>query len=109
MLGQATRTYSAQVAGTVVNLDANMGVVIRSLVLVNTTAALAYVQIFKKPAAGVTLGTTTPDLVIPLLASGGVSLSDVSMKIPGTGVSLAATTTRTGAVGATVDVFAAIE
>ncbi len=109
MIGQVTRGYSAQVTGTVVNMDANRGVTLRSLVLVNTTAALAYLQIFLVPAASVTLGTTTPFLVIPLLASGGLALPNLDLRLGGTGVSIACTTTRTGSTGAAVDVFAAIE
>lgn len=41
----------------------------------NTTAAKAYLQIFWKAAADVTLGTTVADAVIGLPASGGVVIA----------------------------------
>lgn len=109
MLGAASSAYSAAVGGTVVNIDANKGITIKDLVLVNNTAALAYLQIFGKAAADVTLGTTTPTHVIPMLASGGLSLPDLNLKIGGPACSIACTTGRANAVAATTDVFATYE
>lgn len=101
---QAAQTYSAQVTGTVVNVDAASSVRLHSLVLVNTTAALAYLQIFYLPAASVTLGTTVPHDVIPLLANGGVSIS-TGWRGKGLALSWAGTTARGNTTGAAIDVF----
>lgn len=43
--------------------------------ILNTTAAIAYIQVFYRLAADVTLGTTTPNFVIPLPALGGATLN----------------------------------
>ena len=71
--------------------------------VINTTAAVAYVQVFKKAAVGdVTLGTTVADFVIPLAANGVVN---VTLKKPinmTTGIVAFATTTPTGSTGAAV-------
>jgi hypothetical protein len=77
---------------------------IYALDLLNTTAATAYVQVFFKPAASVTLGTTPPDLTIRLTPNQSKSISyPVAVSLAdGTGLSIAATTTPTGAVGAGV-------
>lgn len=72
----------------------------------NTTAAVAYVQLFPKPASGVTLGTTAPTFSFGLPANGGMTLGfgPEGWVFGGTGVSVAGTTTRTGASTAAVDV-----
>lgn len=100
-----TKLLSAQIGGTVVVGDINP-TYIDSMVLVNTTAALAYVQIFWVAAASVTLNSTVPDVVIPLPPSGGAVLhfGDGGWKTLGTAWSLACTTTRTGSSAALVDV-----
>ena len=43
--------------------------------ILNTTAAIAYIQVFYALSADVTLGTTVPSFVIPLPASGGATLN----------------------------------
>lgn len=72
--------------------------------LFNTTAAVAYVQIFNVAAASVTLGTTTPTISIGIPASGGVTVNFDKGIAFGTAISYACTTTRTGSSGATCDV-----
>lgn len=72
--------------------------------LFNTTAAVAYVQLFNVAAASVTLGSTAPTLSIGIPASGGVTVN-FDKGIPfATAISYACTTTRTGSSGATCDV-----
>lgn len=106
----ASYKYSAQVTGTVVNVEAANSVVLMALVLYNTTAAVAYLQVFLKPAASVTLGTTAPDLVFPLPANGGLTLNlSEGWFVGGNGFSIAGTTTRTGSTGAAIDVVLAYQ
>lgn len=89
---------------TVVQVKATAGQVY-SIHTLNTTAAVAYLQLFCKPSASVTLGTTAPDAAIGLAASG---IADVTLPVgacnAGTGLSVAGTTTATGAVGAALAV-----
>ena len=72
----------------------------------NTTAAIAYLQIFWKAAASVTLGTTIPDVVLPVPASGGFfgPFIGEGWRTGGTAWSIAGTTTRTGNSAALLDV-----
>lgn len=100
------KPFSAQVAGTVTNVVTGSNLTMLTVIAYNTTAAVAYLQIFYKAAASVTLGTTVPDAVIPIPASGGIGV-DTGWHINSgaAGVSIAATTTRTGLTGATCDVF----
>lgn len=75
--------------------------------------AINYLQIFNLPASGVTVGTTLPYHVIPI--TGDTSLGNYAVNVmyeaglymPGTGFSVAVTTTPTGAVaGASATVVA---
>lgn len=67
----------------------------------NANTSVIYLQMFNKLSASVTVGTTTPDDVIPLPA-GNSSTDPAVIEIPfpkvsyGTGLTIAATTTRTG-------------
>jgi len=105
MHGRIKHLKSLQVGSTVTDIDATNAHDIANAVLVNTTAAIAYLQVFWLAAASVTLGTTAPDVVIPLPASGGVSIP-----FEGEGwhtaskFSVAGTTGRTNNVQALVDV-----
>lgn len=97
--------YSAQVNATKAEVSA-VPVRIGGLVLKNTTAGDAYVQMFDLPSASVTVGTTAPRHVIPLLSSGGLTLSiPDGWFLGGSGLTIACTTTRTGSTNAAVDVF----
>lgn len=99
-IGKTRSLYSASVAGTKAEVIAT-DVDIAGYHLLNETAAVAYVQVFYKLAAAVTVGTTTPDVVIPLPASGGATMKfeGKGWRIP-TALTLAATTTSGGATGA---------
>ena len=106
--------FNDAVAGTVVAIKATQGG-IYYLKLVNTTAAVAYLQIFFLPAASVTPGTTVPDWTLRLAANesvpipelGGLGLNAITRGVPGTGLSAAGTTTATGLTGAAISVSAA--
>ncbi len=68
--------------------------------VMNTTAAIAYVQVFNALSANVTLGVTVPDWVIPVPANGTTGAGSngwipVSI-LHATGITIACTTTRTG-------------
>jgi hypothetical protein len=71
--GSLDSLFSGQVT-TAVQVSA-VPVDIGAYQILNTTAAIAYVQVFYRLAADVTLGTTAPDVAIPLPASGGATLN----------------------------------
>lgn len=107
--GGATPFFNDAVAGTVVQLKATAGQ-LYMLNAFNTTGATAYLQIFGKPSASVTLGTTVADWTIrlPLNSSSSVPLVfTVPVNIiGGSGLSIAGTTTATGLTGAAISVSA---
>lgn len=74
--------------------------------IVNQTAAEAFVQVFDKAAGDVNVGTTAPDYVIPLPASGGavVPLGQVGLRHD-IGFVIACTTSASNNVGAACDVL----
>lgn len=63
----------------------------------NDGAADAYLQLFNAPAASVTVGTTTPLMVLPLVA-GGQRIDDIPLDgiAFNAGLTVAVTTTRGG-------------
>jgi hypothetical protein len=63
----------------------------------NTNATVCYVQIFNVASGSVTLGTTAPNLTLPIPATSGANLSLVIPIAFGTAISVASTTTATGA------------
>jgi hypothetical protein len=94
--GMLVSHLSTAVAGTVL-VGSTVQTTIGLIEIANTTAAIAYVQFFWLAAASVTLGTTVPNFVIPVPASGGVVLPfDGSWLTGGTAWSYASTTTATG-------------
>ena len=96
--------YSGQLAATVTNAKATAGQ-IYTLQLLNTTAAVAYLQCFDLAAGSVTLGTTAPTESFGLAASQSLSISFGAHGIAhATAISCAGTTTRTGSTGAAIDV-----
>lgn len=104
--GDIAHLKSAQVGSTPVLMSDQVSYV-GLMELANTTAAIAYVQIFWKAVADVTLGTTVPDVVIALPASGGCVLpfEGEGWRTAGNGPwCLAGTTTRTGNTEALVSV-----
>jgi hypothetical protein len=99
--------FNDAVAGAAVNIKASGNADLFMLKLVNTTAAVAYLQFFDIPAASVVLGTTVPKWVIRLSANETTNPSDTAeLAFRGTGLSIAGTTTPTGAVGAAISVSA---
>ncbi len=103
--------FNDAVAGTVVAVKSGMGF-ITELKLVNTTAAVAYLQIFDVAQANVTLGTTTPAMVYRLAANESVNvpltvpLELGRLKGASAGISMAGTTTASGSTGAAISVSA---
>jgi hypothetical protein len=94
---------SGQIAGTKAQLS-EQPVVLKSLVLLNTTAAVAYLQIFNMTSDAVTVGTTTPTLSIGIPANGAIVVPcDDGIVLGNTGLTIAGTTTRTGSTGAAID------
>lgn len=79
------------------------------LKLVNTTAAVAYLQVFSLPLASVVLGTTVADFDIRLTASESITFSwpmGLGFSGGGSGISVAGTTAAGNAVGAAISVTA---
>lgn len=114
--GGAVPFFNDAVAGTAVQVKATVGQ-LYSLSLTNTTAATAYLQVFCKPLASVTLGTTVPDFTIRLKTNAGAGDErDVVFPVgacglnaagtSGTGITIAGTTTATGLTGAAISVMA---
>lgn len=78
-------------------------VVLKTCVLLNTTAAVAYFQVFNKKAADVTPGTTVPKWSIGLPASAGLSLPlGDGVDMGGDGLTVIGTTTIGGSTGAAI-------
>ena len=105
-MDQIAHKYSGSVAGTVINIDSTGPVHLRALTCLNTTAAVAYLQLFNIAAASVTIGTTAPTLSIGIPASASLvfPLPENGLLMGGSGLSAAGTTTRAGATGASQDV-----
>ena len=101
--------FSVQAAGTVLNVGeagaADRQFTVYLIDIQNTTAAVAYLQIFNKRAADVTLGTTAPTYAFGVPASGHITIPmPEGLYLGGGGMSVAGTTTRTGSTGAAVDI-----
>lgn len=106
--------FSAAVTSTKVQVSA-VPVDIGAYQMLNNAAAITYIQVFYKLAADVTVGTTVPDVVIPLPVSGGATIhfggtgwrtkaGSVS-GVASPGLTLASTTTRGGSTTATTDII----
>lgn len=96
--------YSASVNATKAEVSA-VPVRLLSITLLNNVASPGYLQMFFLPASSVTVGTTTPDFVIPLPTSGGVTINlDDGWLLGGSGLTIAGTTTRTGNTDNAIDV-----
>lgn len=97
--------FNDSVAGTKVVVKAAGGHLV-ALRLLNTTAAAAYLQMFDKLTAAVTVGTTTPDFTLRLAANEAIILQ---IPLPWSfvlGLVIAGTTTATGSTGAAISVSA---
>ena len=106
--GRVYHHLSAQVGSTYVsgNAGGTGPTDITLMELSNTTAAIAYLQIFWLATGAVTLGTTVPDVVIGLPANGGAVLKfeGEGWHTGGTAWGMCGTTTRTGLTQALIDV-----
>jgi hypothetical protein len=74
--------------------------------LVNTTAAAAYLQVFDKLAANVTVGTTTPTFCFRLAANESVNIQFEAPIDFQNGMTLAGCTSATNSTGAAISVLA---
>ena len=97
--------YSGSVTGTVIAISSRT-CVFSSIQFLNTTAAVAYLQVFNLPAASVTIGTTAPVVSFGVAASGtqAITFPRDGWFVGGSGCSVAGTTTRAGSTGASQDV-----
>lgn len=73
--------------------------------VMNLKNAVLYLQVFNNTSAGVTLGTTSPDLVFPIPTQGNTNGAGFNLDFSagvafGTGLTFAITTTATGATAA---------
>ena len=95
--GSVDHLISLSVSNTVLDVS-NFPTYIATIEAANPSVAVSYLQIFWKASGSVTLGTTVPDVVIPLLGTGGavIPFQGEGWKTRGTAWSIAATTTRTG-------------
>lgn len=106
--------FNDAVAATVVQVKKDAGQIF-ALRLVNTTAAVAYLQVFDQLAANVTLGTTAPKFVVRLAANESmtfpicVPLGIGQLQTSNPGISLAGTTSASGATPAAISVSALFE
>lgn len=73
---------------------------IAELVIHNDDSAARFVQLFNARSANVTLGTTTPDMVIQVGADSTISINMGEQEFA-TAFSYAVTTTATGSTGPT--------
>ena len=80
---------------------------IAKILVVNTTAAAAFIQVFDRPVSAVTIGTTVPMFVIPVVATSGFQFIDFNE--PGlyftNRCSMFSTTAAEGATGSDDGVF----
>ena len=97
--------YTGSVTGTVIAISSRT-CVFSSIQFLNTTAAVAYLQVFNLPAASVTIGTTAPVASFGVAASGTqtIPFPRDGWFVGGSGCSVAGTTTRAGSTGASQDV-----
>lgn len=78
-----------------------------SLRLVNTTGAVAYLQVFNAAQPSVTVGTTVPAFVVRLGANESMVFDLLGLQMAN-GISMAGTTTAGGSTGAAISVLAVI-
>lgn len=102
MSSRAANIFSGAVSDTVTTIVQSGPQNIRILTFLNTTVAVAYLQIFNMAAGAVTLGSTIPVMSIGIPASAGIVLPmpEAGIKIGGDGLSVAGTTDRTNSTAA---------
>lgn len=104
MPNSGSKVYSGTASSTKAGLRDGSSVTVYGLELLNKESAVSYLQIFNRPAASVTVGTTVPIASIGLPASGGCTLSfPMGWIVGGDGFTIASTTTRTGSTTAGID------
>lgn len=82
---------------TVVAVKSSAAGELGGYIVYNPNASVAYIQVFDvATAGGVTLGTTRPDMVIPVPASSGANLEFANGVNFANGIQIAATTTDSG-------------
>lgn len=101
----AKHVIQGQAAGTKISIEVTGPTVLKALHLLNTTAAVAYFQIFFRTSGDVTVGTTVPHLSLGLAASAQLTLPipERGIRMGGNGLTVAGTTTREGSTGAAID------
>lgn len=83
--------------------------VLKTLHFVNADAGVRYLQCFaSNNAAGITLGTTPPDMVIPMASSQTFTVQFGDGLAWSNGFIVCATTTATGSTPVTADAFVSI-
>lgn len=92
--GTSTYKNSALLA-TKVQVKSSVGS-IYGWTVYNPNVTVAYIQIFYLPSASVTVGTTSPDRILPVPAGGGLDTALAYAISAATGITVAATTTPTG-------------
>ena len=104
MIGAWPHTFSASIS-TITNVDATNHVTIGVMTLLNTTAAVAYLQFFNRAASNVWIGNTSPTWSIGLPANAGLVQSiPKGIYLGGDGLSIVGTTGRTNITAAQIDV-----
>ena len=82
---------------TVVAVKASAAAELGGYIVYNPNASVAYIQVFDvATAGGVTLGTTRPDMVIPVPPTSGANLEFANGVSFANGIQIAATTTDSG-------------
>ena len=100
----STKVYNASVNATAAEVTNNPNVLIYGIALFNTTGAAAYLQIFDADADDVTVGTTVPTASIGNAIGAAFSVEFSKPIRFTTGLTIASTTTRSGATNAAQEV-----
>ena len=94
--GGASPYFNSALLATAVQIKGTAAT-LYNLTVFNTTASIAYVQIFNALATNVTVGTTVPTLSFEIPASGTYDLQGTGVGLAfSNGLTVAATTTATG-------------
>lgn len=102
----AGAVFNDAVSNTAVKVSDTRAGLLR-LRLINTTAAVAYLQVFNAASTAVTVGTTSAAFAVRLGANETISIDLGGLQMPN-GIALAGTTTATGSTGAAISVLAVI-
>ena len=92
----AAKTYTADVADTVLNVSTETNHLIYAISLDDATGTKTYLQMFDAQSGDVTLGTTVADFVLSVIPNGtGGAVFPIPFQFT-VGCSIACTTTPTG-------------